>query len=426
MFALIIALSLIICLLIGVPISLALGIPTIIYFFWTDITIQMIPQRLFAGIDAFILLAIPFFMLAGRIMNDGGITERIVDFSKSITGATRGGLAMVNVVASMLFAGISGAATADAASIGSVMIPAMKKEGYTAEYSVAITAMSSIIGPIIPPSIVFILYGVISGTSIIALFLAGIIPGIILGLSQILIVYFEGKKNNFPLGEPTSLRFFGKALFRTGVSMTLPLIIIGGMLGGIFTATEAGAVASFFALVIGFFIYRELKISQLWGILKSTALDTSNVMILVGTSTIFSWMLSAENVPQQAAEMILTVSSNPIVILLMINVLLLFIGTFMDTFPAMIITVPILLPIVKQLGLSPLHFGVIISVNLMIGAVTPPVGLCIYLTSSIGKTTVEKAAFAMKWLLLDAIIILMLLTYFPELSMFIPRLFGFN
>ena len=306
------------------------------------------------------------------------------------------------------------------------MIPAMKKEGYSAEYSVAITAISSIIGPIIPPSIVFILYGVISGTSIIALFLAGIIPGIILGLSQILIIYLEGKKYGFPLGEPTSLRLFGKSLVRSGFSLTLPFIIIGGMLGGVFTATEAGAVACFFALIGAFFIYRKLKISQLWGILKSTALDTSNVMILVGTSTIFSWMLSAENVPQKAAELILAISDNPIIILLMINALLLFIGTFMDTFPAMIITVPILLPIVKQLGLSPLHFGIIISVNLMIGAVTPPVGLCIYLASSIGKTTVEAAAFAMKWLLFDAIVILMILTYFPGISMFIPKLFGFN
>ncbi len=426
MLAVFITLLFIFCLFIGVPISLSLGVPTVLYFYWTGITLQMIPQRLFAGIDTFILLAIPLFMFAGRIMNDGGITERIVDFSKSITGAIRGGLAMVNVVASMLFAGISGAATADVASLGAVMIPAMKKDGYSAEYSSAVTAISSIIGPIIPPSIVFILYGVLSGTSIIALFLAGIIPGILLGLSQIFIVYLEGKKQDFPVGEPTSIKFFGKALVRSGLSMTLPLIIIGGMLGGVFTATEAGAVASFAALIIAFFIYRKLKISQLWGILKYTALDTANVMVIVGTSTVFAWMLSAENVPLQAAELMLSVSDNPYVILLMINVLLLFIGTFMDTFPAMIIGVPILLPIVKQLGVSPLHFGVIMSVNLMIGAVTPPVGLCIYLASSIGKTTVEGTAFAMKWLLFSSIIFLILLTYVPFITMFIPGLFGFN
>lgn len=426
MLAVFITLLFIFCLFIGVPISLSLGVPTVLYFYWTGITLQMIPQRLFAGIDTFILLAIPLFMFAGRIMNDGGITERIVDFSKSITGAIRGGLAMVNVVASMLFAGISGAATADVASLGAVMIPAMKKDGYSAEYSSAVTAISSIIGPIIPPSIVFILYGVLSGTSIIALFLAGIIPGILLGLSQIFIVYLEGKKQDFPVGEPTSIKFFGKALVRSGLSMTLPLIIIGGMLGGVFTATEAGAVASFAALIIAFIIYRKLKIPQLWGILKYTALDTANVMIIVGTSTVFAWMLSAENVPLQAAELMLSVSDNPYVILLMINVLLLFIGTFMDTFPAMIIGVPILLPIVKQLGVSPLHFGVIMSVNLMIGAVTPPVGLCIYLASSIGKTTVEGTAFAMKWLLFSSIIFLILLTYVPFITMFIPGLFGFN
>lgn len=426
MLAVFITLLFIFCLFIGVPISLSLGVPTVLYFYWTGITLQMIPQRLFAGIDTFILLAIPLFMFAGRIMNDGGITERIVDFSKSITGAIRGGLAMVNVVASMLFAGISGAATADVASLGAVMIPAMKKDGYSAEYSSAVTAISSIIGPIIPPSIVFILYGVLSGTSIIALFLAGIIPGILLGLSQIFIVYLEGKKQDFPVGEPTSIKFFGKALVRSGLSMTLPLIIIGGMLGGVFTATEAGAVASFAALIIAFIIYRKLKIPQLWGILKYTALDTANVMVIVGTSTVFAWMLSAENVPLQAAELMLSVSDNPYVILLMINVLLLFIGTFMDTFPAMIIGVPILLPIVKQLGVSPLHFGVIMSVNLMIGAVTPPVGLCIYLASSIGKTTVEGTAFAMKWLLFSSIIFLILLTYVPFITMFIPGLFGFN
>ena len=426
MLALVITLIFILCLASGVPISLALGLPTVVYFFWMDIPIQMVVQRLFSGIDNFTLLAIPFFMFAGRVMNEGGITERIVDFSKAITGAVRGGLAMVNVVASMLFAGISGAATADVASIGAVLIPAMKKDGYTAEYSVAITAMSSIIGPIIPPSIVFILYGVLSGTSIIGLFIAGIIPGIMLGLSQILIVYVEGRKHHFPAGEPTSLRFFARSLVRSGLSMILPVIIIGGMLGGVFTATEAGAVAAFYALFLSMVVYKKLKPSHLWGVLRSTALDTANVMVIVGTSSIFAWMLAAEDIPERVGTTMMSISQNPAAVLLMINVLLLFIGTFMDNFPAMIITLPVLLPLIKNLGVSPLHFGVIMTVNLMIGTVTPPVGMCIYLGAAIGKTTVERAAFAMKWLLLVSIAILLLVTYVPSVSMFLPHLLGFD
>jgi len=426
MLALVITLIFVLCLASGVPISLALGLPTVVYFFWVDIPIQMVVQRLFSGIDNFTLLAIPFFMFAGRVMNEGGITERIVDFSKAITGAVRGGLAMVNVVASMLFAGISGAATADVASIGAVLIPAMKKDGYTAEYSVAITAMSSIIGPIIPPSIVFILYGVLSGTSIIGLFIAGIIPGIMLGLAQIVIVYLEGRKHHFPAGEPTSLRFFVRSLARSGLSMILPVIIIGGMLAGVFTATEAGAVAAFYALFLSMVVYKKLKPSHLWGVLRSTALDTANVMVIVGTSSIFAWMLAAEDIPERVGTTMMSISQNPAAVLLMINVLLLFIGTFMDNFPAMIITLPVLLPLVKQLGVSPLHFGVIMTVNLMIGTVTPPVGMCIYLGAAIGKTTVERAAFAMKWLLLVSIAILLLVTYVPSVSMFLPHLLGFG
>jgi C4-dicarboxylate transporter DctM subunit len=426
MLAIIITVVFIFGLAIGVPISLALGVPTVIYFIWQDIPIQMIVQRIFAGINNFTLLAIPFFMFAGRVMNEGDITRRIVDFSKAITGAVRGGLAMVNIIASMLFAGISGAATADVASIGAVLIPAMKKEGYSSEYSVAITAMSSIIGPIIPPSVVFILYGVLSGTSIIGLFIAGIIPGIMLGVAQMVIVYLEGKKRGFPRGEPTSWVFFKKSLMSSGLAMVLPFIIIGGMLGGIFTATEAGAVASFYALILAMVVYRKLKINKLWDVFTGTALDTANVMVIVGTSTIFAWMLTSEEIPQKTGAILLSITENPFSILLMINALLLFIGTFMDNFPAMIITIPVLLPIVKDLGVNPLHFGVIMTVNLMIGTVTPPVGMVIYLASAIGKTSVEKSAFAMKWLLLVSIGILLLVTYVPAISMFVPRLVGFK
>jgi C4-dicarboxylate transporter DctM subunit len=426
MLAIIITAVFIFGLVVGVPISLALGVPTVIYFLYQDIPLQMIVQRIFAGINNFTLLAIPFFMFAGRVMNEGDITRRIVDFSKAITGAVRGGLAMVNIIASMLFAGISGAATADVASIGAVLIPAMKKEGYSSEYSVAITAMSSIIGPIIPPSVVFILYGVLSGTSIIGLFMAGIIPGIMLGVAQMILVFFEGKKLGLPKGEPTSWTIFRKSLLSSGLAMILPLIIIGGMLGGVFTATEAGAVASFYALILAMVVYRKLKLPKLWDVLKGTALDTANVMVIVGTSTIFAWMLTSEEIPQKTGAILLSITQNPYLVLLMINALLLFIGTFMDNFPAMIITIPVLLPIVKDLGVHPLHFGVIMTVNLMIGTVTPPVGMVIYLASAIGKTTVEKSAFAMKWLFLVSIGILLLVTYVPAISLFIPKLVGFK
>jgi C4-dicarboxylate transporter, DctM subunit len=425
MLATIFILSFLFCLIIGVPISLALAIPTVIYFYWVDISLQMIPARMFAGLDTFLMLAIPFFMFAGRVMNDAGITERIVAFSKAITGATRGGLAKVNVVANMFMAGISGSATADAAAIGSILIPAMKKDGYSDVYSVAVTAISSIIGPIIPPSIVFILYGALTGTSVIALFLAGIVPGIMLGLSFIVVIHLQGKRLNFPVGEPTSLRLFGKTMIQSAFSMAVPLVILGGLLGGVFTPTESGAIASFLAMFAGFVLYRQLKGRHMWGILQSSALDTANVMILVATSTVFSWVLAAENIPTATAKLLLAISHNPYVLLLFINVLLLFLGTFMDTFPAMIITTPVLLPAVKQLGVDPLHFGIIMTINLMIGAVTPPVGLCIYIASSIGKTTVEAAAWAMRWLFLASIVVLLAVTYIPWFSMSVPRLFGY-
>ena len=410
----------------GIPISFAVAIPAVVYLMWNDISLTMVVQRLFAGIDSFTLLAIPFFMFAGRLMNEGDVTDRIIALCKAITGAIRGGLAMVNVVASMLFAGISGAATADVASLGAVLIPAMKKDGYTAEYSVSVTVMSSIIGPIIPPSIIFILYGVLSGTSIIGLFLAGIVPGIILGLGQILVVYLEGKKHDFPRGEPTNLPFFAKALARSSLALILPFIIIGGMLAGVFTATEAGCVASFYALILGTVIYRKLKLPRLWHVLKGTAVDTANCMIIIGTATIFAWVLIDADVPERVGVILSSISENPIVILLCINLLLLFIGTFIDNFPAMIISLPVLLPIIDGMGLSRLHFGVIVCVNLMIGAVTPPVGMCIYLGSAIGETTVERSAFAMKWLLLVSVGVLMLITYVPQISMFIPDVLGFH
>ena len=414
------------CLFAGVPISLALGIPTVIYFIASDIPLQMVTQRIFGGIDSFTLLAIPFFMFAGRLMNDAGITDKIVNLSKATTGAIRGGLAQVNILGSMFFAGISGASTADIASIGTVLINAMKKEGYSAEYSVAITAMSSQVGPIIPPSIVFILYGVLSGSSIIGLFLAGIVPGVLFGLALMLVVHLEGRKQNFPKGEPTSFRKFRLALADASLAMGLPFIILGGMLSGVFTATEAGAVAAVYSTFLGVFVYRKIIGKQFTNCLKYTAIDTANVMLIIGVSSVFAWMLVIEEMPDKMGYLLMSISDNPIIIFLIINILLLLIGTMMDNFPSMIITIPILLPIVQELGMSSLQFGVVITVNLLIGGVTPPVGVGLYLASTIGKTSIEKSAWAAKWMLLASIIVVLLITYVPAISMTLPNLFGYK
>ena len=410
-------------LFLGAPVFVVLALPSTLYLIIEGLPLELIPQRIFTGIDIFLLLAIPLFMLAGEVMNAGRLTDKLVEFSEALVGKARGGLAMVNVLTSMLFAGITGSAAADASAIGSMMIPMMSKQGYTKAFSVAVTAASSIVGPIIPPSIVFIMYGVLASTSIIDLFLAGIVPGILLGLSQMIVIQLMAKKRGFASGQPTSVNRIVSTGSIAIPALVLPFIILGGILGGIFTPTEAGAVAVLYGLIVAGLIYRQLNAPTIVRMGLSVGRSLGELLLIIGASNLLAWILVSEQVPVRIAEGMLLISSDPIILLLMINILLFFVGMFLDTFPALIILTPILLPIAATIGVEPLHFGVIMVLNLMIGTVTPPVGVCLFIACNIGNVEVEAAIKEIVPFILASMSVVLLITFVPELSTTVPSLF---
>ena len=407
----------------GAPVFVVLALPSALYLIMEGLPLELIPQRIFTGIDIFLLLAIPLFMLAGEVMNAGRLTDRLVEFSQALVGKVRGGLAMVNVLTSMLFAGITGSAAADASAIGSMMIPMMSKQGYPKAFSVAVTAASSIVGPIIPPSIVFIMYGVLASTSIIDLFLAGVIPGILLGLSQILVIQLVAKKRGFAPGQPTSVRKILSTGRRAVPAMVLPFIILAGILGGVFTPTEAGAVAVLYGFLVAGLLYRRLNAPAAVKMGLNVGRSLGELMLIIGASNLLAWILVSEQVPLRIAEGMLWVSSDPVVLLLMVNVLLFVVGMFLDTFPALIILTPILLPIAATIGVEPLHLGVIMVLNLMVGTVTPPVGVCLFIACNIGNVEVEAAVKEIVPFILASMAVVLLITFVPELSTTLPTLF---
>ncbi len=419
----ILAISFFVLLFLGAPVFVVLGLPSALYLVIEGLPLELVPQRFFTGIDIFLLLAIPLFMLAGDVMNAGHLTDRLVEFSQAVIGKVRGGLAMVNVLTSMFFAGITGSAVADASAIGSMMIPMMSKQGYPKAFSVAVTAASSIIGPIIPPSIVFIMYGVLASTSIIDLFLAGIVPGILLGLSQMAVIQLMAKRRDFAAGSPTS---FSK-IIHTGIraipAMILPFIILGGILGGVFTPTEAGAVAVLYGVILAGLVYRKLTAPTVVRIGLNVGRNLGELLLIIGASNLLAWILAAEQVPQRIAEGMLFISTEPVVLLLLINLVLFIVGMFLDTFPALIILTPVLLPIAEGIGVDRLHLGVIMVLNLMVGTVTPPVGVCLFIACNIGKVEVEAAIREILPFILASMFVVLLITFVPELATTVPRLF---
>lgn len=419
----ILAISFFVLLFLGAPVFVVLGLPSALYLVIEGLPLELVPQRFFTGIDIFLLLAIPLFMLAGDVMNAGHLTDRLVEFSQAVIGKVRGGLAMVNVLTSMFFAGITGSAVADASAIGSMMIPMMSKQGYPKAFSVAVTAASSIIGPIIPPSIVFIMYGVLASTSIIDLFLAGIVPGILLGLSQMAVIQLMAKRRDFAAGSPTS---FSK-IIHTGIraipAMILPFIILGGILGGVFTPTEAGAVAVLYGVILAGLVYRKLTAPTVVRIGLNVGRNLGELLLIIGASNLLAWILAAEQVPQRIAEGMLFISTEPVVLLLLINLVLFIVGMFLDTFPALIILTPVLLPIAEGIGVDRLHLGVIMVLNLMVGTVTPPVGVCLFIACNIGKVEVEAAIKEILPFILASLFVVLLITFVPELATTVPRLF---
>lgn len=426
MVTIILVVSFIFFLIIGIPVAFVLGLtPLVALVSQGETPLVLVAQQIFTGMDSPILMAIPFFILAGNLMSRGTMTERLVEFCKVLIGGVRGGLAHINVVISMIFAGITGAAVADTSAVGTILIPAMEKEGYDVDFAAAVTATSSTIGPVIPPSIPFIVYGVLGEVSIASLFLAGIIPGILLGLSMMGVVWYFARKRNYPKGQWPSYRQAWKSFIDAGLVLIMPLIILGGILTGVFTPTESACIAVFYALFVGFFIYRDLKIRDLPHILIQTGATSSLVMLVIGMASIFSWMLASEEVPQMVTEAMLSLTSNKIMILLLVNLVLLIVGTFMETTASLIILTPVLLPLMTKIGVDPLHFGVIIVLNLVIGLTTPPVGVCLFIACSIARTRLETLSREILPFLGASIVVLIICTYWSGLMLMIPQWFGY-
>ena len=404
---------------ISLPIGISLGLSTVIaLIFMTDIDTVMVAQTAFASLDSFTLMAIPFFMLAGNFMRYGGISKRLLDLADHIIGFVTGGLGAVTTLTCMFFAAISGSGPATVSAIGSFMMPAMKEKGYDPGYSAALTAAAGTIGVVIPPSIPFVIYGVVTGTSIGSLFLAGIIPGILMGLALMVTNYRTAKKNGWlGSGQRPKLRSVGKATKNAFWALMSPVIILGGIYGGIFTPTEAAAVSCVYTFVIGKFVYKELDMKKLMDCLKDTVLLAGATSFMIGLSSGFAFLRTMKQVPNTVAEALLSVSDNKIVILLIINVFLLIIGCFIDNISSCTILAPILLPVVVALGVDPIHFGIIMTMNLAIGFITPPYGANLFIASAVGNTPMESIIKRVWPLILTIVVVLLLTTFIPGLSM---------
>ncbi|MBT8299414.1 MAG: TRAP transporter large permease [Maribacter sp.] len=424
---LVLVLSFVCLLAIGTPVAWSIAISSLVTLL---VSIPVLPaattvsQRMGTGLDSFALLAIPLFILSGELMNKGGIAHRLIAFAKTLVGALPGGLALINIISAMLMGAIAGSAMAAASAMGSILGPEMEKEGYSREFGAAVNITAATTGLVIPPSNVLIVYSLASGgASIAALFLAGYIPGILTGLFLMVVAMVWAKKKGYKVGQRSSLKEVFKTFIDALPSLFMLVVVIGGIVTGIFTATEASAIAVLYSFLLGLF-YKEIGMPKMPQILLDSCATTAIVMLLIGASMSMSWALSYENIPQDISAGLLALSNNPIVILLIINVLLLFVGIFMDMTPAVLIFTPIFLPVVTELGLDPVHFGIIMVLNLCIGLCTPPVGSVLFVGVGIAKTSIEKVVKPLLPLFIAMIIALFLVTYFPELSLWLPRQFG--
>ncbi|AKH99685.1 TRAP transporter, DctM subunit [Hoeflea sp. IMCC20628] len=409
-------------LLLGTPILFSLAAASMVVLASIDLlSPQLVMQRVYAGLDSFPMLAIPFFMAAGALMEQGGISRRLVNFSSYLVGWISGGLGHVAVIASTIFAGISGSAVADTTAIGSTMIPMMKRRGYDPAFSAAVVAASGVIGPIIPPSIPLVLYGVISGVSIGALFMGGIVPGLMMTVALMTLIYFKAKRSKWDIEvEPFSYAGLFQSFKQAVAALVMPLIIVGGILGGVFTATEAAVVATVYALVVGLFWYRELTFTQLPDLFYHAGLNTAVVMVIVGVANLVGYVLTIEQLPLLLSNWMTAHIASALILLLVINLLLLVAGCFLDGGSAIIVFTPVLLPVTQAFGIDPVFFGVMMTVNLMIGTITPPVGLSLYIASGIADISIPQICRAIMPFLLVQLVVLLLITVFPDLVLFIP------
>jgi tripartite ATP-independent transporter DctM subunit len=421
--------SFVFLLMLNVPIGFCIGFSTALTLLVNiDVTPAMstVAQRVATGLDSFTLLAIPFFILSGNLMAQGGLARRLIDFAKAIVGSLPGGLAFVNIVSAMMFGAISGSAIASAAAIGSFMHPKMVENGYDPGYSAAVNVTSATTGLIIPPSNVLIIYSLASGgVSIGALFLAGYLPGFILGLSLMLVAGVIAWKKGYGKDERVPLKEVGRRFVDALLSLTLIVIVIGGIVVGIFTATEAAAIAVVYSMLLAMVVYREVKVNDLHKILLDSAITTAVVMLLIGTSMALSWVLSYEYIPQNITTALLDVSQNKIVILLIMNLVLLVVGTFMDMTPAILIFTPVFLPVAVTMGIDPLHFGIMMVMNLCIGLCTPPVGTVLFVGCGVARVSLTDIVRPLLPMYVAMLLALMLIIYVPEITLMVPRWFGF-
>lgn len=418
--------TLFICLLIGVPIAISLGVSALVaIYFGSTLPLGIIAQKAFTSLDSFPLLAIPFFMLAGVLMSKGGVSKRLLNMAAAMVGWIVGGLSLVTVVASMFFAAISGSGPATVAAIGGFMIPEMKNKKYDGGFAAAVSASAGSIGVIIPPSIPFVLYGVIGSVSVGSMFLAGIIPGLIIGIGLMITAYIIAKKRGYKSETNTVFSFKDvlKATYDAKWALLIPVIILGGIYGGFFSPTEAAVVAVVYSLVVGLYVYKELTWKSVFECFREAVVINATTMIIIGLSVSFAYFMTLERVPDDISVFLTDLSSNPIVILLAINIILLIVGMFIDTISALVILTPILLPIVVAVGIDPIHFGVILVSNLAIGFITPPLGVNLFVASSVGNVKFEKIVMAIIPFLFSMIVCLIVITFVPSLSLWLPGFF---
>jgi tripartite ATP-independent transporter DctM subunit len=422
----IILVSFIIFLFFGLPIAFAMGFPSLIYIIvYNPDWLRVVPSNLFSGMNSFVFLAIPFFVMAGEMMNEAKITDGIIEFTDSLLGHVRGGMAHVLVVSEMFLSGVSGSAIADIAALGSFFLPAMDKSGYTKRFSAAIMGIASLQGPIIPPSLIMIIYASVVGVNVGALLIAGIVPGVLFALCDCIIIALQAKKKNLPKrGTPFSLKIVFKTFWKGIPALILPIIILGGIIGGVVTPTEAGAIAVFYGLALSIFLYRSLKYGAFIRILRSTAMKTGTLFIIVAFAKIFSWVLAMENVPALVGKYVFGWTNDVYLLLFILNLILLFVGTWLETAAAIILLAPVFVPPLVGMGLHPVHLGLVIVVNLTIGLITPPFGVALFAVSSLSGLSIEEIAKEALPYMIANIGVLLILTYVPSISLFVPRWFG--
>ncbi len=415
-----------ILLAVSVPIGFAMGLATVAAIMVHEtMPMTILAQRTIVGSESYALLAIPFFILAGNLMNGGGLTDQIVRLAMAFVGRFRGGLALTSVLAAMIFSGLSGSAAADASALGKVLIPAMKRQGYGAGFAAALMASACVNGPIIPPSIPLVIYGlsVGAGAPIIDLFLGGVVPGILLGIALMIAAYIISVKRNYPVTEKVPFREIPTYIKNASWGLVMPVIILSGVVGGIVTVTESATIAVLYAGFVGFFVYKELTIRQIWPILVQTALDTALVMFIIALSAGFGYLLAVSGLPRQIGLWIASISRDPVIILMIINVLLFIVGIFMEPLPALLILIPVLVPIVKSVGIDLVHFGLVMVFNLCIGLITPPVGILLYICAKFAGITLEEESKELMPFLIASVAVLIIITLFPATVLWLPALF---